>query len=347
MADAESAEAGASSRAQVKRAARLVARQACWARKKELRKERRDVERERRLARAREAAPAAETARPTGDARESPGAPAGEACAVRLSRRENYARLVDAHAEGRGATLPSIAIDLSHDALMRPAERTSMAQQLMFSYACNKRCEAPLPLHFTSFGGETARALDKVKGAGWLVHRHEQPYWEVFPHSSIVVLSAEATDVLLELEPGKVYVIGGLVDHNRHKGLIHGEAHARGLACARLPLEQFSTMVSRKVLAVNHVLHLLLRFRVTRSWPQAIVDAVPGRKGLRLKPVCGGGSESGGGNDGGGRGGECASPAGAAGGGAHAPSSCEEREGETGCASPPSAAADGDSGPSA
>jgi tRNA (guanine9-N1)-methyltransferase len=116
-------------------------------------------------------------------------------------------RMIDA--QGRGSELPSLLIDLCHDSLQLPGERTSLTQQLMYCYGMNKRSSHPLPLHLTSVLGEAAVSLGKIDGfKNWHLHRHEQPYWEVFPKASLVVLSADATEVLHELEPGKVYVIG-------------------------------------------------------------------------------------------------------------------------------------------
>lgn len=252
-----------------KKAARLAVRQEHWARQKLAKKATKAAEREQKRA----GAPAAD---------KSAHALAGEAGgAPRTGKRDDLARMLEA--QGMCASLPTLAIDLSHGELMLPGERTSMAQQLMYSYASNKRAEAPLPLHFTSFGGETERALDKVFAQGWHVRKEPRPYWQAYLTGSVVVLSADASEVLAELEPGKVYVIGGIVDHNRYKGLVQRDAEAHGCRCARLPLAEHSTMESRRVLAVNQVVHMLLRFHATRSWPTAIVDAVPERKGLRLK----------------------------------------------------------------
>lgn len=269
-------DAAAVSKNQRKKAARYAVRHERWAQKRVLKKEHRAAARE--LQRALAGAPAADEGR---RARADAGAQAGVWAAAKASKKEDLARMLQAQA--MDASLPSLAIDLSHSGLMLPAELSSMVQQLTFCYADNKRAAAPLPLHFTSFGGEMERALERVFAQGWHVQRQPQPYWQAFPREAIVVLSADAADVLRELEPGMVYVVGGFVDHNRHKGLVQRDAQARGLASARLPLAEYSTMATRHVLTVNQVVHMLLRFHASRSWPEAIVAAIPERKGLRLK----------------------------------------------------------------
>jgi hypothetical protein len=128
------------------------------------------------------------------------------------------------------------------------------------------------------------------------VHRHEQPYWDAFGKEEIVYLSSESENVLLgplfsfffpplpsfylhmfanaELDPTKVYIIGGLVDHNKHKvtfarggltkthpptqGLTHKMAVERGMLHAQLPIGQYLTMKSRKVLTINHGIYLFV-----------------------------------------------------------------------------------------
>ena len=56
----------------------------------------------------------------------------------------------------------------------------------------------------------------------WPVVREERSYLEVFPdRERLIYLSSESEELLGEIEPGWAYVVGGLVDHNRHKGLTH------------------------------------------------------------------------------------------------------------------------------
>ena len=49
------------------------------------------------------------------------------------------------------------------------------------------------------------------------LHKEERDYTSVFPKEEIVYLSSDSPNVLEALDDTKVYVIGGLVDHNHHK----------------------------------------------------------------------------------------------------------------------------------
>ena len=85
------------------------------------------------------------------------------------------------------------------------------------------------------------------------------------------------------LDEGKVYVIGGLVDHNAHKGLTHRLACERGVAHARLPIAEHIDLRTRKVLTVPHVFRILQHFAQHRDWTAALLDAIPPRKGGRAR----------------------------------------------------------------
>ena len=173
------------------------------------------------------------------------------------------------------------------------------------------RCAACLPGYFelvmTSFGGAIRDAALRVDGSQHWRHvawdaRH---YTDVFAAQQragkLVYLTSEADDALLEIEPDTVYVIGGIVDHNRLKGLTHRDATARGVRTARLPLEETIDMASRKVLTINHCYEVLLAFANLRAlqqrraalgevpltarqcWARAVTAVLPARKGAHSK----------------------------------------------------------------
>jgi tRNA (guanine9-N1)-methyltransferase len=103
--------------------------------------------------------------------------------------------------------------------------------------------------------------LEKIAGfEAWRISASEKLYTEAFKGQKIVYLTAESPNVLEEFDPGSVYVIGGMVDHNRLKGQCHSSAEAAGVETARLPIEgNVDLRGTRTVLTVNHVFELLLR----------------------------------------------------------------------------------------
>ena len=100
----------------------------------------------------------------------------------------------------------------------------------------------------------------------------------MFSSAQLVYLSSEADTVLHSLEPHTAYVIGGLVDHNHHKGLCYEEATKLGVKTARLPIDEFINMKTRKVLAVNHVYEILALVTQGKSWKDSFLEVLPDRK---------------------------------------------------------------------
>lgn len=124
------------------------------------------------------------------------------------------------------------------------------------------------------------------------------------PLSSAIYLTADTDDTLTHLEPGMTYIIGGIVDKNRYKGLCRAKADRLGIRAAKLPLSQEMMeavernvraqgesiqdetagdqgekgFVGRKVLTVNQVVEILTAWTETRDWVKALEKALPRRK---------------------------------------------------------------------
>ncbi|RUS85572.1 hypothetical protein EGW08_006655 [Elysia chlorotica] len=179
-----------------------------------------------------------------------------------------------------------VVVDLSLDEYMGEKDVNSLTCQLQHSYAANRRAENPMQLYFCGMGGKTKERLDRIGDyKGWDIYTENEPFEKIFPTESLVYLSSESSNVLTNLSEDKVYVIGGLVDHNNHKGLCHRLAEEKGIAHAQLPISDYLDMKTRKVLTVNQVFSILLRYTETKDWKTSFLAEVPQRKNVNLKKV--------------------------------------------------------------
>ncbi|XP_040454929.1 tRNA methyltransferase 10 homolog A isoform X3 [Falco naumanni] len=112
-----------------------------------------------------------------------------------------------------------------------------------------------LKFYLTSHGGQLKCNMNE-NDKGWVnwkdIQIRTEHYSELIKKEDLVYLTSDSPDVLSELDEKKAYVIGGLVDHNHHKGITYRKAVEQGIGHAQLPLGNFVKMNSRKVLAVNH-----------------------------------------------------------------------------------------------
>ncbi|KAI0007860.1 guanine-1-methyltransferase-domain-containing protein [Xylariaceae sp. FL0662B] len=100
---------------------------------------------------------------------------------------------------------------------------------------------------------------------------------------SIVYLTADSPYTLDRLEPNTCYVIGGIIDKNREKGLCYKIAREKIVRTAKLPIGEFMLLQSRHILATNHVMEIMLRWLETGNWGTAFMKVIPTRKGGVLK----------------------------------------------------------------
>ncbi|KAH6914780.1 guanine-1-methyltransferase-domain-containing protein [Coprinopsis sp. MPI-PUGE-AT-0042] len=95
----------------------------------------------------------------------------------------------------------------------------------------------------------------------------------------VVYLTADCDEELTELKPDEIYVIGGIVDHNRYKNLCLNKAKELGVRTAKLPIGSYlSHLPTRKVLTVNQCFEILVKWVETKSWEEALYSVIPKRK---------------------------------------------------------------------
>ena len=214
----------------------------------------------------------------------------------------------------------TLVLDCAFDDLMVDKERKSLGSQVTRSYSDNHKAPLQAHLAISSFGGHLKERFDGVlaghyrswksvrflegdfvqaaeqakewmkgerggKLAGALAKENDSaPTLHAQDEAGeVVYLTSDSPDTLTQLRPYSTYVIGGLVDRNRHKGVCYKRATDRGMRTAKLPIGDYMQMASRFVLATNHVAEIMLRWLELGDWGKAFLQVVPKRKGGVLK----------------------------------------------------------------
>ncbi|PKA59813.1 tRNA (guanine9-N1)-methyltransferase [Apostasia shenzhenica] len=225
------------------------------------------------------------------------GVPEEDRARLVASRKEGRRERMEKRAEERGKRAArlrkaaqqgqKIVLDLEFADLMKPGEMQSLAHQIMYCYAVNGRSEIPAHLYLTGCKGEIGAQLLRLPGYDkWIIEKEDGSYFEAFQNQkeNLVYLTADAEVVLEELDPVKIYIIGGLVDRNRWKGVTMKKANEQGIQSARLPIANYFKLASSQILTVNQVVEILLKFLETKDWKTAFFKVIPRRKRRGTEP---------------------------------------------------------------
>ena len=123
----------------------------------------------------------------------------------------------------------------------------------MYCYAVNRRCASPCHLWLTGCNGKMGSQLQRLPGFDkWIIEKENQSYIEALQDEkhNLVYLTADSETILDELDPKKIYIVGGLVDRNRWKGITMKKAQEQGIQTAKLPIGNYLKMSSSQVLLV-------------------------------------------------------------------------------------------------
>ncbi|KAJ3153174.1 tRNA methyltransferase 10 [Geranomyces variabilis] len=196
-------------------------------------------------------------------------------------------------APGQVITSIGIVIDLDFEDKMKEAETRSTALQISRCYSANKHSPTAVHMHLTSFTGLIKQALSRSdpNHTNWATSKcpaefHAEDLITAFPaaRENVVYLTADSPNTIETLDEDTVYVIGGLVDKNRYPGLCFKKAQDLGLRHGKLPIGEHLQMSTRKVLTINHVFEIMLKYLATKDWLQAFLAVMPARKGGQAKP---------------------------------------------------------------
>ncbi|KAH0628466.1 hypothetical protein JD844_009679 [Phrynosoma platyrhinos] len=190
-------------------------------------------------------------------------------------------------------TGPRLCIDLSMTRHMTKKEISRLAIQIRRLYGSNKKSQSPFWLYLTGFveNSPIYEACLRMNDGftNYLMDVTPESYLDLFPLETIVYLTPDAENALEEVDPQKVYILGGLVDESIQKRLTLHKAQEEHLQTARLPIQEYMVKnINAKnyystTLAINQVFDALSTFYVTKSWEEALKAAVSLGKGYVLR----------------------------------------------------------------
>ncbi|KAG1448395.1 hypothetical protein G6F56_008953 [Rhizopus delemar] len=175
-----------------------------------------------------------------------------------------------------------VIFDCSFSELMLDKEINSLRQQIERSYTANVRAEKEsMKMTLTSLDKPLTDIMD-VKTSNWKNWKNidffSESFTEKFSKEELVYLTADSENVVRELEDGKTYIVGAIVDKNRHKNICKDKAEKEGIKTARLPIGDYLSFASRKVLTVNQVIEIMVKWLDCNDWKEAFNQVIPSRK---------------------------------------------------------------------
>lgn len=122
--------------------------------------------------------------------------------------------------------------------------------QIMFCYAANGKSSSPSHLWLTGCGDDMETQLLKIPGyENWIIEKERLSYIEIFKErkDDLVYMTPDAETVLDDIDPKKLYILGGLVDRTRQKGVTIKKARSQRIQTAKLPIQEYLKESSCKV----------------------------------------------------------------------------------------------------
>ena len=182
-----------------------------------------------------------------------------------------------------------ILIDCDFDHLMSDKDINSMSRQISDIYSINRKSETPFNLILYNVCPQLESYLTKNNCQNWYaITIYKKGMFASFDEfvnkvlktelNHIVYLSADSENEIQNVDNEHVYIIGGIVDRNRYKGLCYNKAKELNISHGRFPIDEYIKMSACKVLTTNHTFAILNKFQQVKNWKEAFMEIIPKRK---------------------------------------------------------------------
>ena len=190
-----------------------------------------------------------------------------------------------------------VIIDCDFEHLMDERSNKSMVRQITDLYSINRHSTNPFRLILYGVGPIILAGLKQSDYNNWIgVEVYLKEQYENFDKfiteilykncdkklgdikKNVYYLSADSENTLEDIDYDTTYIIGGIIDRNRYKGLSLNKAKKLGINHGKFPIGEYLKMHCCKVLTTNHTFHILNEFSIKKDWKEAFVSIIPKRK---------------------------------------------------------------------
>ena len=190
-----------------------------------------------------------------------------------------------------------VIIDCDFEHLMNEQGNKSMVRQIVDLYGINKVSSNPFRVILYGVGKQIKEGLEKSNYKNWIgieiYFKEDYPSFDEFIKENlykndkrnnedikknIYYLSADSENNIENIDNNYTYIIGGIVDRNKYKGLSLNKAKELGINHGKFPIGEYLKLQSSQVLTTNHTFHILNEFSIKHDWKEAFVSIIPKRK---------------------------------------------------------------------
>ena len=190
-----------------------------------------------------------------------------------------------------------VVIDCDFEHLMNEVGNKSMVRQIVDLYGINRKSQNPFRVILYGVGKQIDEGLKKSNYENWIgvecYYKEQYPTFEKFIEevlykedkkpmnelkNNIYYLTADSENNIEIIDNDATYIIGGIVDRNKYKGLSYNKAKELGINHGKFPIGEYLKLQSSQVLTTNHTFHILNEFSIKHDWKEAFTSIIPKRK---------------------------------------------------------------------